>query len=137
MSRTWLLGVAAALVLLTGLSWGAQQRQPIEASTEFYLFGRAGQLAEYPDRVPPNQRLPLFLAINNIEGRDLQYRVRGGFNTERRDLQTASVSKGQEWKAPLEVSAPSEPGKHTLTLDLYRPSDTQPYRQLTLTVTVQ
>ena len=137
MPRPMLLSVAAGLVLLSGLGWGASQRLQIERNTEFTLLGAKGQLAEYPSVVTAGSRLPVTVAVRNLEGRPVQYRVRAGFGSDRFAPVSLDAANGQERSLKLEAVAPAAPGRYTLRLDLYRDTDTRPHRQLALTVTVK
>lgn len=124
-SSAALFGLSLAVVVgLGGLIGYLRTRVPL---TEFYMLNSQGELDHYPTR--QTDPVKVVLAVRNLEGRDITYRVQPSACT---GSGKHLVPAGQEWR--VNWSCPTEKlnDLRQVHFSLYREEDPQPYRSLLL-----
>lgn len=105
--------------------------------TALYLIGSEGQLEAYPSHLRPGEPFSVTVAIENREWRAQRYRLDASLDQELvSTLDRFQVRKGEIWTSELSLSAPLQPGRHLLTVDLFRGRSRRAYRQVHLELTV-
>lgn len=124
------LGVGVAISLAVALQVG-------DNFTALYLLGPEGQLEAYPSHLRPGEPFIITVAVENREWRALRYRLDISLDQELLSaLESTRVLKGGLWTSDLQLIAPAQPGRHQLTIDLFRGRGRTSYRQVHLDLTV-
>jgi uncharacterized membrane protein len=124
------LGVGVMIALAVGL-------QLNNTFTALYLLGEEGQLEAFPNHLQAGEPFVLTVAVENREWRPQRYRLEA--STDPASIVTVELPRirvGDVWSEDLELVAPAEPGRHQITVDLYRGRGRTPYRQVHLDLTV-
>ncbi len=142
-SRSSLRGVAALLgvgvIVLAAGSVYTLLTQPAEPPlTEFYMLGPQGLSQDYPSQASTGQPISVNLAVHNQEGVPVTYRVVATDDNQQTlgEVPPFEVQPGATWTAQLSVTINAYGFGQRIDISLFRASDTQPYRQLSLSIDV-
>ena len=122
-------GVMTAVVLIV------QELRPPVHATEFYLLGPDGGLEGFPTVLANGETFTVFIGITNHEGARESYRISVPFADLM--LEVPPLEDGATWEERLELVAPEGSGRTSLSLELYRLDDMEPYRSVHIIVMLQ
>jgi uncharacterized membrane protein len=141
--RSSLQGVAGLLgvgvIMLAAGSVYALLMQPAQPPlTEFYMLGPEGLSQDYPSQAGIGQPISVSLAVHNLEGEPIEYRVvaTNADQLSLGELPAFVVQPGQTWSGSLSFAINRYGFGQRIEIGLFRAADTQPYRQLSLVIDV-
>jgi uncharacterized membrane protein len=137
--RLGLVGGVAVLAIVALSLQAVLSQPPVPPLTEFYMLGPQGLAQGYVRSASIGQPVTVDLAVRNMEGRPMDYRV--VVRHENSDLAATapfSVADGETWTGPLEFPLDEYGFGQRLDIMLFNVSAASelPYRQLTLVVDV-
>ncbi len=125
---------AAGIALLVGATY---LTRPEPRFTAFYLLGENERMERYPTRLRPGEPFTVTVVVENREGQRMAYLIRAPFDPETPPIEVPPIPPGGSWRQTLTLKAPTTLGVTPLVLELYRPGDSEAYRELHLFVSVQ
>lgn len=109
-----------------------------EQFTEFYLRGPSGSFEDLPGSVPTNDQVSVRLTVANREGSSQRYRIEPVLGERRLpSTEIGDLGDGAVWERVLSFQVTGTTGRTTLRFDLYRGTDSEPYRSLALQLEVR
>lgn len=137
---TWGLAVLLVVSLVGIVYFSATPQQRTDPYTEFYVLGPDGNASDYPKELSVGESGSVIVGISNQEHHSMQYTLVLQIDSETKDSQTVSVENGETWEQEHSFT-PESPGQKQLRILLYRgddiSTDSEPYRSLRLSITVQ
>jgi len=104
------------------------------ADTEFYVLNESG-VADYPETLAVQQSASVLVTVENHEHEQVSYELVVRHDGDRLDSATRTLSDGGEWNRTVDVSF-EEAGDESVEFLLYRAGEAEPYRRLSLQITV-
>jgi len=127
---------AAGLGAIVVLALLGSPRQ--EQFTEFYLRGPGGSIEDLPGSVRANDEVATRLTVANREGSTQRYRVEPVLGGQRLpSIEIGDLVGEAVWERVLSFPATGTIGRTTLRFDLYRGTESGPYRSLVLRLEVR
>ena len=145
-SKRHFYNVLAMVVLISGLAaWVALTPVSDQSTTEFYIVGSEGLIADYPYQVGLKDQVRVKVGVRNGEKRDITYRfevwVTDTLNHGRRERimqsDTFSLHPGEKFEQPVAWHMPWAGDDQKVELLLFYNSVSQPDRQLKMWINVR
>jgi len=97
--------IAAILICVAAIVYLAVTTQPSESFSEFYLLGREGRAAGYPDQAVAGLPVSVIVGVINREGRPCDYTVQISQNDAIiKSIKVGRLNDGQKWEQPVEFT---------------------------------
>lgn len=138
--RVLTVGLALGLALsVAGVVYVAvTPQQTGDTFTEFYVVSPDGNASGYPTNLTIGESGDVVVGITNRERRDLDYRVEITWNGTTTQERRITVPRGETREIPVTLTAPDEPGRYRVNVNLYVDNGTdRRYRYLRLFVQVR
>ncbi|MFA5079656.1 MAG: DUF1616 domain-containing protein [Dehalococcoidia bacterium] len=119
--------IAAILVCVAAAVCLAVTTQPSESFSEFYLLGKGGRAAGYPDQAVAGQPVSLIIGVVNREGRPYDYTVQISQNDAIiKSITVGKLNDGQKWEQPVEFTLSHAGDSQKVNFYLYLDNGTAP-----------
>ncbi len=109
-----------------------------EEYTEFYILGREGKAADYPEELEIGETGTVVVGIVNHESQEVRYRVEirsAGMLSQR--LGPVLLQHDQEWEQEVGVVLETAGERQKVEFLLFKEGEGEPYRSLHLLIDVR
>ncbi len=97
--------IAAIVISIAAIVYLAVTTQPSESFSEFYLLGREGRAAGYPDQAVAGQPVSVIVGVVNHEGRPCDYTVQISQNDAIiKSIKVGKLDNCRKWEQPVEFT---------------------------------
>jgi len=119
----------AAILICTGLIvYLAVTPQPSQRFSEFYLLGKQGKAADYPNQAVSGQPVSVIVGIVNHEGGPSGYTVQiKGNDAIIKSIAVGILKDGQKWEQPVEFSLNNTGDGRRVNFYLYKDGGSEPH----------
>ncbi len=119
--------IAAILICVAATVYLALTRQPSESFSEFYLLGKGGKAADYPDQAVVGQPVSVIIGVVNHEGRPCDYTVQIRQNDAIiKSITVGKLNDGQKWEHLVEFTLSHSKDEQRVNFFLFKDDEPAP-----------